>query len=209
MSSNGRCFDIGNTVYAALDRYLKGGSPFAGSSDPESAGNGSIMRLAPVVLFYYPDPSSIFKYSIESSRTTHGTQECLDACALLGEIIRRALDGKSKDETTSEIAMSTYSEGIRALANGEWRDKEIKDIRGSGYVVESLEAALWCFWHGNTFEESIFLAANLGDDADTTAAICGQIAGAFYGLESIPKEWRNRITMSEEIIEMAKDLYAA
>ena len=224
LSSTGDCFDIGNTVTAALTRYRETGDPFSGSTDPRSAGNGSIMRLAPVPIFYYPDREATLRYAVESSRTTHGAAECLDACRLLAEIIFRALEGKSQaeilapDKTNSidtadpisEIPnsnISSYStDSITAIARGDYRNKSAAEIKGSGYVVESLEAALWCFGHTGSFEGAILAAANLGDDADTTAAICGQVAGAFYGESGIPRRWLEKLTMRDYITTVADQL---
>src|SRR5689334_3555654 len=98
LSSNGRCFDIGNTVAGALRRFRAKGDPFAGSADPRSAGNGCIMRLAPVPMFYFPDQEAAAKYAAVSSRTTHGANECLDACRLFAAIIVRALAGRTREE---------------------------------------------------------------------------------------------------------------
>ena len=208
LSSNGRCFDIGNTVRLALLRYHATGDPYAGSSDPMSAGNGSIMRLAPVVMYYFFDGDSIWHYAAESSRTTHAAEECLDACRLLAEILSLALRGENKETcllTTSPEQLSTPK--IQAIAVGEYRTKSIQQIKGSGYVVQSLEAALWCFDQTNTFEEAILAAANLGDDADTTAAICGQVAGAFYSEAGIPDHWLEKLVMREEITRLADELH--
>src|ERR687892_1011428 len=200
LSSNGDCFDIGNTVTAALSLYCKTGDPMAGSTNPRSAGNGSIMRLAPVPMFYYADLAAAIRYSAESSRTTHGAPECVDACRLLAGIIYRALSGRSKEDVLFGEAGSFQGEPkITMIAQGEYRDKSVGEIRGTGYVVESLEAALWCFLQTDTFEEAILKAANLGDDADTTAAICGQVAGAFYGESGIPNKWLERLAMRQEI----------
>ena len=97
---------------------------------------------------------------------------------------------------------------MAALAAGRWRDKPRDAIKGSGHCVESLEAALWCFAQADSFEEAILAAANLGDDADTTAAICGQLAGAFHGVAGIPAPWLATLTMREEIDAMARALFA-
>ncbi|MGE5218560.1 MAG: ADP-ribosylglycohydrolase family protein [Chloroflexota bacterium] len=210
LSSNGHCFDIGNTVAAALRRYQTTGDPMAGSTSPHSAGNGSIMRLAPVPMFYYPDLSAASRYSAESSRTTHGAAECIDACRLLAGMICRALSGGSKEEVLLGEAGSFQGEPkIAAIARGEYEKKSINQIRGSGYVVESLEAALWCFLHTDSFDAAVLNAANLGDDADTTAAICGQAAGAFYGECGIPKRWLNKLVMRQEISTLADRLFEA
>jgi len=180
MSSTGSCFDIGTTVNAALTRFARTGDPFAGSTDPQTAGNGSIMRLAPIALFYHhvaPSFSSartvpargLSHYAAESSRTTHAAPEAIDACRLLASILSRALAGADKATALlGDAATFTGAPAIQALARGDWREKSDRHIAGTGYVVKSLEAALWCVWTTETFEEAILRAANLGDDADTT-----------------------------------------
>jgi len=209
MSSTGKCFDIGNTTRDALFRFRQSGEPFSGSTDPYSAGNGSLMRLAPVVLKFFPDRDTTLHYCAESSRTTHGAEECLDACRLFGDMLLRALSAESKDRTLAGTSsMMIRSHKLADIARGTYRDKRMDEIRGTGYVVESLEAALWCFWKTNSFEEAILAAANLGDDADTTAAICGQIAGAFYGESDIPSDWLEKVVMVEEIGSLAERLAA-
>ncbi|NLS79434.1 MAG: ADP-ribosylglycohydrolase family protein [Chloroflexi bacterium] len=209
LSSNGRCFDIGNTVARALDRYQATGNPFSGSTDSRSAGNGSIMRLAPVVLFAFPDQDQIARYAAESSRTTHGAAECLDACRLLGSILFRALSGADKDAVLFDTPDGLVEQhSIRSIANGDYRDKAEGEIVGTGYVVNSLEAALWCFHRTDSFEEAILMATNLGDDADTTAAICGQVAGAYYGESGIPARWLAKLAMREYIRELTDRLRA-
>lgn len=206
-SSTGHCFDIGNTVRTALQRFRKTGEPFAGSTDPWSAGNGSIMRLAPVVLFFHPDREAAIHYAGESSRTTHGALECVEACRLLAAVLCAALDGADKEEVLAAGAgMEFAAPKVAAIARGEWRDKDEADIRGTGYVVESLEAALWCFERSASYEEAVLRAANLGDDADTTAAVCGQVAGAFHGEGGIPERWRRKLARGDEIAAMAEEL---
>lgn len=182
LSSNGRCFDIGGTTASALRRFQRSGKPNSGSTDPSSAGNGSIMRLAPIPMFYLPDLDAIERYAAASSMTTHGAPECVDACRPFGRILGRALLGQPKESVLfADSATFTGAEKIEAMACGTYQTKNAADIRGTGYVVESLEAALWCFLRTDNFEQAILTAANLGDDADTTAAICGQLAGAYYG----------------------------
>lgn len=208
-SSTGDCFDIGGATRQALQRYKTTDDPFSGSTDPYSAGNGSIMRLAPVVMAYYPHQQNIWHYAAESSRTTHAALECLDACRLLGDILYQALGGAGKAETLLSTSPERLaSEKIQSIARGDYREKTDANIRGTGYVVQSLEAALWCFWGTDSFESAILTAANLGDDADTTAAICGQVAGAFYGESGIPSRWLDKLAMRDEIESLAKGLEA-
>jgi ADP-ribosyl-[dinitrogen reductase] hydrolase len=208
LSSNGFCFDIGDTVSAALSRYRTTGDPFSGSTDPYSAGNGSLMRLAPVPMFYHTDRGRVRHYSGESSRTTHASLECIDACRLFGEMLARAFDGAAKtDILFAHDATGIESATLQAIARGAYRDKTADDVSGSGYVVHCLEAALWCFLITDTFSAAVLQAANLGQDADTTAAVCGQIAGAYYGESGIPAHWLDRLAMRGEIGRLAEQLH--
>lgn len=207
LSSNGRCFDVGGTTASALRRYQRSGNPNSGSTDPTSAGNGSIMRLAPIPMFFCPDLDAIERYAAASSITTHGAPECVDACRLLGRIIGRALLDQSKEDVLfADGATFTGAGKIEGIACGTYLEKSESDIRGTGYVVESLEAALWCFLRTDTFERAILTAANLGDDADTTAAICGQVAGAYYGESGIPARWIEKLALLTQITELAEQL---
>lgn len=200
-SSNGRCFDIGNTVVDALNRYMETGDAYSGSTDPMAAGNGSLMRLAPVVLFYFSDPDSCVEWCAESSKTTHGAKEAVDACRYLGALLHGAIKGVSKAELTqglyepytnfwSDDPLSLAIQNVAMEACRKSRDK----IRSSGYVVHTLEAAIWAFHNTDTFEEGAILAANLGDDADTVAAVYGQLAGAYYGEHQINPFWIKKLS---------------
>ena len=210
MSSTGECFDIGGTVLRALETYRDTGEALAGSTDPYSAGNGCIMRLAPVPMFYMNDSTAAVQWAVESSRTTHGAQECLDACALFGELLTRALRGETKEQLLQGGEdIHNLSPALASIAAGDYQAKHEDDIRGTGYVVQSLEAALWCFHTTGNFKDAILKAANLGDDADTTADICGQIAGAHYGFDNIPRNWRDQLACYELITELADMLYKA
>lgn len=206
MSSTGRCFDIGGTTRHALHRFRQTGDPFSGPTELSSGGNGSLMRLAPAPLFFFPDRQKMVRYAGESSRTTHGSPECIDACRLYGDILFRALSGMPKEEVLFSAAPAITAAKIESIAQGIYRDKSLDQVRGSGYVVESLEAALWCFWKAESFEQTILAAANLGDDADTTAAVCGQVAGAYYGVQGIPDDWLAKLAMKDEITRLADGL---
>lgn len=207
MSSTGECFDIGMTVYTALQRFRNTGDPFSGLTNERSAGNGCLMRLAPVPMFFHHDRELAIAMSGESARTTHGARECVEASKLFGAMLHAALDGAGKHEMLLNHGLHEItSPKIREIADGAYRGKRIQEIRGSGYVVESLEAALWCFDQTDGFGEAVLLAANLGDDADTTAAICGQLAGAFYGEKGIPEDWLNKLFAAEAMRVMAEEL---
>jgi len=215
LSSTGACFDIGTTVRSALSRFEASGAPFSGSREPHSAGNGSIMRLAPVPLFYAGDPEQAIMMSAESSRTTHGARTAIDACRYLGGLIVGAVQGATKEKLLSEHYSPVAGDWlgqplcpeIDAIATGSFKHREPPEIKGSGYVVQSLEAALWAFHRSDTFEEGCLLAVNLGDDADTTGAVYGQLAGALYGAAGIPAYWREQLAMRETTLQFADRLY--
>jgi ADP-ribosyl-[dinitrogen reductase] hydrolase len=196
-SSTGRCFDIGNTVRAALARFEQTSDPHSGPTDPDSAGNGSLMRLAPVPLRYASQPERAAEMAGESSRTTHGAPEAVDACRYLAALIVGALQGRSREELLSGTfepvpgmwRARPLVPRVAEVAAGSFRRREPPAIKGSGYVVASLEAALWAFTKAKDFRQGALLAVNLGDDADTTGAVYGQLAGAYWGESGIPPEW--------------------
>lgn len=204
MSSNGECFDIGNTVSAALSKYKRTGKPYAGSVEERSAGNGSIMRLAPIPMFYLND-KDMLSYAANSSRTTHGHEDCTSACVVMANMIKMALLGHDKDKIFSLPDCYVSGKIKNIIINQTYKNDS--EIVGSGYVVKSLEAGLWAFYKGNSFKDCVLLAVNLGEDADTTGAITGQLAGAYYGYDSIPTDWVEKIAMRDVIYDMAIKFY--
>lgn len=208
LSSTGRCFDVGTTTYTALMRYRQTQDPFSGTDDPRSASNGCIMRLAPVAMFFFGDIGRAEQYAALSSRTTHGSAECIDSCRLFARMLVRTLGGSPRDDILhgDKHAFQGAAKVVE-IAQGGYLSKSREHIRGGFYVVESLEAALWCFATTDSFLDALLTAVNLGDDADTTGAVCGQIAGAFYGYKAIPQKWLDRLAMSGYITELADRLY--
>lgn len=216
LSSIDECFDIGNTTLEALRKFEETQEPYCGPTDPRSAGNGSIMRLAPVPLFYAKRPLDAIEKSGESSRTTHQATTAIDACRYLGALIVGAVNGVSREELLSERYSpipgyweeNPLLEEIDAIARGSFKNRQPPEIQGSGYVVKSLEAALWAFYNSHSFRDGCLLAVNLGMDADTTGAVYGQLAGAFYGEREIPESWRSQLIRSLLIESMADQLFA-
>lgn len=208
LSSNGRCFDIGMTVASALDRYLRTGHPFSGEPDPRSAGNGALMRLAPIPMYYCSSAADTWRYAGESTRTTHGAQEAIACSQVFGLVLRNALLGVRKADLLRIELSEPLTSKVAELVEGSFVGKPRDDVKGTGYCVESLEAALWAFFSTDSFEAAVLAAANLGDDADTTAAICGQLAGAFYGADGIPATWLSKLAMRDEIAGLADQLHA-
>jgi ADP-ribosylglycohydrolase len=216
-SSTGVCFDIGGTTRAALEAFERTGEPFAGSDAPASAGNGSIMRLAPVALRWAYAPADAVALAARSSRTTHAAREAVDACRYFAGLIVGALAGESREKLLLPMYVPGPDAGdatplaprVAQVAAGSFRVREPPAIRGSGYVVESLEAALWAFARARDFRHGALLAANLGNDADTTAAVYGQLAGAYFGAEAIPRAWLDALAQRDEIERLALALMQA
>ncbi|CAF5042643.1 unnamed protein product [Rotaria sp. Silwood1] len=230
LSSTKHCFDIGDATRDALEEFhnrqnqLKRNLNCRSESEvdqlsfdiiqqagfniycsrPGVAGNGALMRLAPVPLFFYRTPSLAVELCGESARLTHGDDVAVDACRYYGALIIAAIYGEQKENLLSNQFYHYYQEwfGSRKLhseilrvANGSFKKpRGYKDgIRSKGYIVKTLEAALWAFWSSDSFAEGALNAVNLGDDTDTVAAIYGQLAGAYYGYENIPKTWRDKL----------------
>ena len=195
----GVCFDIGNTTRAALDRYLRTDDPLAGPTDSRSAGNGSLMRLAPVALRFWDDPPRLAATAAEQSRTTHGTEEAVDACRAFAELLADAIAGSPR----ADVLAPRRFEGAEAIARvmaGSWLGRPRNEIRSSGYVVHTLEASIWSVACTGNFKNAVLLAANLADDADTVAAVTGQLAGALYGLGGIPDGWLERLAWKDRLL---------
>jgi ADP-ribosyl-[dinitrogen reductase] hydrolase len=216
LSVKGYCFDIGNATHAALTRFEQHREPYCGSTNPHSAGNGSLMRLAPAPLAFADNPRDALPYAAESSRTTHAATDCVDSCRYFAGLLLAAVAGLSKREilnsdyepAANNFRIAPLCENVRAIAAGSFKVKEPPQIRGSGYVIHTLEAALWAFHTTDTFRDGALKVVNLGEDADTTGAVYGQIAGTFYGEEGIPREWREKLALRELIEQRAGELHA-
>ena len=209
-SCTGTCFDIGITTSAALARFQTTGNALSGSNDAFSAGNGALMRLAPVVLHWFglnsEAPENLAQLTRQQGEVTHAAATSLEACAAFADILRVAMTAPNKEAVFSHAASLSFGPEVNHILAGSWRGKHRRDNRSSGFVLHSLEAALWCFARTSNFRDAVLLAANLGDDADTTAAITGQLAGAYYGLEQIPAEWRHTLAWSGKIEAMGRAL---
>ncbi|MGB0206015.1 MAG: ADP-ribosylglycohydrolase family protein [Neptuniibacter sp.] len=205
-SSTGKCFDIGATVANALHLFAATGDPFCGDRDPMAAGNGSLMRLAPVPMLYHSH-SDLYDYVAASSRTTHAAKECIDACCYFSSLLKQCFQGADKRDLLVHSEYQPVTKKVSKIANTDFEIKEQSQIKGTGYVIDCLEAALWSFFTTETFDDAVLKAANLGDDADTTAAVCGQIAGAYYGISAIRMEWLDRLFNLPLFLQFSDELY--
>lgn len=213
LSSTGVCFDVGGVTSSALARYAHTLNPYSGDTNPRSAGNGALMRMAPVAMFFHGHLFEYFDEAVNNStRITHGAVECLIASKIFADMLRMALDGRSKEDILTSAGGFGFdveaSSRLTWIARGSYRGMVRDQIKGTGYVVDSLEAALWCFDRTDNYKDAVLMAANLGDDADTTAAIVGQLAGAYYGVDGIPAKWLKRVKYGREIRTVANLLMA-
>ncbi len=203
-SVNGRCFDIGITTRSALGRFLKTkDASSSGDSSESASGNGSIMRLAPVPIHFrhlFPNKiAELSKVAEESSLTTHASEHCLSACRYMALVLCGLIHGEDRDTVLSSDwqplaelnAVKPLHPFVQEIADGSFKRKQPPVICGSGWVIRSLEAALWAFHDATSFKDAVLKAVNLGDDADTTGAVCGQFAGAMWGETGIGNELRS------------------
>ena len=204
-SCTGSCFDIGNTTSAALSRYRRTGDPMAGSTDPRTAGNGSLMRLSPVALRYWDDRTQLDFCAAEQSRTTHAAEVAVDACRAFAALLADTIAGTERAELLAPRSFEGATE-IRRIMGGSWRGRTRESISSSGYVASTMEAAIWSVARTSDFRSAVLLAANLADDADTVAAVTGQLAGALYGLNGIPADWLDRVAWKDRLLDAADRL---
>lgn len=205
-SATGHCFDIGGTTRAALARFERTGAPLAGSADPRSAGNGSLMRLSPVAIRWRRDLPAAQAAARLQSRTTHGAAEAVEACAYFVELLVEAIGGAPAD-TVLRPREGRSGGRVAEIAAGSFREKTRDEIASSGYVIHTLEAALWAVSRADSFREAVVEAVNLGDDADTVGAVTGQLAGALWGRSGIPEAWLAKLAWRERFEGLAGRLF--
>ena len=172
------------------------------------------MRLAPVPIAFadwYPDRiDELMARSWESSLPTHGSDKCKSACAYFGVVLAALCRGVPREDVLAPEWFAVrglktepwFDPAVGDVVAGSYRVKVAREIRGTGYVVESLEAALWAFHDAGSFRDAVLKAVNLGYDADSTGAVCGQLAGAYWGESGIPKELLDGLACREMIDEV-------
>ncbi|HSP46779.1 MAG TPA: ADP-ribosylglycohydrolase family protein [Clostridiaceae bacterium] len=208
----GFSFDIGGGTADAMENLKRGASALeSGPSHRRANGNGSLMRIMPAALYLAEKPEKeMFKGIWDLSGITHGHALSRTACFLYALMTRELLEGS--DAMTAYRALCTkkdelvgkglHTEAFERILGGGLHLIPEEGIRSSGYVIDSLEAALWCLLTGRTYKETILHAVNLGEDTDTIAAIAGGLAGILYGREGIPEEWVQTLVRREDILEL-------
>jgi ADP-ribosyl-[dinitrogen reductase] hydrolase len=221
---HGEAFDVGATTDSAMKRLRSGSGPRrSGDTGEECNGNGSLMRTLPVA-FAARDlaPEARFRMVHEVSAITHAHPRSLLACGIYVQTALGLLEGMAPTDafekmkspvtryygvdTVFKSELSRFSRILERGADGFAALPE-DDIRSGGYVVHTLEAALWCVLNARSYVETVLKAVNLGGDTDTTAAVAGGLAGVRYGFESIPKLWVEVIAKKEEIEDLARRLH--
>ncbi len=203
---SGRCFDIGATTRAAIESFIADGNPAAGSHHASAAGNGSLVRLAPLAIFAAGDRALAELLAGKQSRTTHAALEVIGSCRLFTDMLIDALTGADKAGALRQRVMALAPK-VLFISAGEYKDKTRDQIGSSGYVVHTLEAALWSVWQTDNFRDAVLTAANLGDDADSVGAVAGQLAGALYGAKGIPADWLAKLAWRDRIEKLANELF--
>ena len=206
-------FDIGITTVNAFQNIEKG-IPLnrCGGSSEYDNGNGSLMRILPMGLIWdCYDDKTIVEMIEEISSLTHAHKQSKFACILYSFFIKKLLSTNSKEQALDETIdylknncreqYATEFETYDRILSKSIIYADKKEIKSSGYVVDSLEAAIWCFMKGECVKDILLSAVNLGDDTDTIAAITGGMAGAFYGVDSIPNRWIQILERKEELAE--------
>jgi ADP-ribosylglycohydrolase len=231
LSAIDECFDIGSGTRQALMiwKHYFDRSPDIREDDPSGheggqpqidkalkremfCGNGSLMRVAPIGLVYFRDMDRALSYAALSSDATHPYPTCAECCRIYTGLIVRAMNGASKEDLAKEFASIVFTDVKvkqrldRYSSLSDWENTDEDDIKSSGYVLSTLEAALWAFFTTSTFESGAVKVVNLGDDADTVGAVYGGLAGAYYGIQQIPAEWIAGLQKKDVVEEIASGL---
>ncbi len=218
-TARGEIFDIGGTTEIAINRLRQGVLPLeAGETSDRSNGNGSLMRILPLVFLYKQEsfPSLVVKVHY-CSKLTHAHRRSQMACGIYISIAIALLEGRTlKQAYLSGIErikpfyeIGEFGEQFRyfqRVVSGDIETLDSNQIESSGYVIHTLEASLWCLLTTSSYSEAVLKAVNLGDDTDTTSAVTGGLGGIYYGLENIPSEWIKTLARKDEILNLAQQL---
>jgi len=216
-TAHGEVFDIGIATEEAIENLMQGIPPHeSGGNDEYSNGNGSLMRIAPLLFYLLDKPIQVrFEVTKLVSGITHRHIRSVMACFFYLEFARCLVEGLEKEEAykKTQIQVSAYLQSVLIPAKelklfnrilvGDISTVSIDSIESSGYVIHTLEASVWCLLNTDSYEEAILKAVNLGKDTDTTAAVSGGLAGLLYGLDNIPTAWVSQLAKKDEIEDLA------
>jgi ADP-ribosylglycohydrolase len=209
-SATGQCVGITASVTRALATAQYKRQPFAGSHDPAQLDKEPLSRVAPVVMYFFADAAAAVARSAEAARITAQAPMVLDCVRLLAAILHQALSGREKADVLRpprELWISPITRPeVLGIYDGSYARRELAEIQAGGHVVQALEAALWAFQRSANFREGALACANLGRDSDVVAAVYGAIAGAHFGVSSIPGIWRNSLMKQAVVVDTADRL---
>ena len=209
----GVAFDIGRTCLKAIKKYCNGTAPLeCGSTSMNENGNGSLMRILPVALYAYSkklDDTSIHKLTNEVSSLTHAHEVSRLGCYIYVQFIICLLKGNTKHEAYKHIQDLDYRsfsiDSINHYArilNNQIEFQILDNIKSTGYIVDTLESAMWIFMNAQHYKEAIIASTNIGGDTDTIGAIVGSMAGIYYGFEDIPSSWLDKLQRKDYLMEL-------
>ncbi|MBR2460713.1 MAG: ADP-ribosylglycohydrolase family protein [Clostridia bacterium] len=212
-TATGVTFDIGGTCYGAIQNYINGGKkPLeSGRSDRYSNGNGSLMRILPFVLFgvYGGFIGDKHQMIYDASAITHGHRISKIGCDIYASVTEALLSSPAKESVISALRECAQRYGgdtpeyARLFCDGFFKTS-VDSIQSSGYIVHTLEAAIWCLLNTGSYRECVLAAVNLGDDTDTVAAVAGGLAGALYGYGDIPSEWLDTLGRRDYLEDLCR-----
>lgn len=214
-----KLFDIGGTTRICLARIKSGEDPlFAGNMDEDSNGNGSLMRITPATIYFCNAPDAVLYERIrEISAMTHAHFRSVFSCFIFSKYLIELFKGEEKlpafQKTIDSVNVFAQQHEFNfkeiklfdRILSGDLQHTPVELIQSSGYVIHTLEAALWCFLKTGSYSEAVLKAVNLGDDTDTTACVTGALAGMYYGESMIPATWRGVLAREKDIIKLAAD----
>ncbi len=207
-TSTDKTIGVGQNTLRVLCHHIRTGEVFAPETRQKSDGNGAIMRLSPVACLHWQNPEEARRIARLQSLVTHYSEKSAAACELLAVLLCKLIAGTAWNEAIKIQPCSNWPEEVQEIARGTWREKTEPEIQSTGYVIHTLEAALWSVENSSSFSEAVLNAVNLGDDADSVAAVAGQLAGARYGLSEIPSRWLSMLAKKEKLDSIANRLCA-
>lgn len=208
-TSTGVCVGIGQNTLRVLGNFHRTGALLAPETRQKSDGNGAAMRLAPVALRHWNNPQEARRTATLQSRITHYSALSAGCCEVLAAALAALIGGTSWQAAIRPEINPSWPDEVQMLVRAVWPARSRDSIQSSGYVVHTMEAALWAVETTSSFEDALLKAVNLGDDADSVGAVTGQLAGARYGYTAIPQEWLAQLIRRQEIEALARNLFKA
>lgn len=211
-------FDVGYTCFNAILNYRQNRMPVSecGLYDEDSNGNGSLMRIHPFSLLVDTETAEWESVIDQASALTHGHDRSKLACRIYTMILSALLDNSDKNAVffallQADCRYRSHPEHrhFRRLFAMDFEDTPLTAIKSTGYVVDTLEAAVWCLLTTDSYEECVLKAVNLGEDTDTVAAVAGGLAGALYGYDAIPLSWRTTLKRRQDIEDLCATFHRA